>query len=84
MNEKLLDIICCPATHQPLKKADQSILATVNDRVAAGELTNEAGRPVTEKLSEALVTHDGRRLYAIHDGMPALLVDESIVLERSG
>ena len=84
MNEKLLDIICCPVTHQPLKKADRALISALNARVAANEVRNEGGEAVTRNLTEALVTRDGRRLYPVYDGMPALLVDESIVLEQAG
>ncbi len=83
MNEKLLDIVCCPISHQPLRKADRPLLADLNTRIESGTVVNEAGKSVTGILTEALVTRDGRRLYPVHDGLVSLLADESVVLEQS-
>lgn len=81
MNESLRDIICCPLTHQPLRRADSGLLERVNGAIDEGALKDARGRPVAQRLEEALVTRDGARLYPVRDGMPALLASESIVLQ---
>lgn len=80
MNEKLLDIVCCPVSHQDLRKADSGLLATVNAQILAGGIKNQRGNDVQEPLTAGLVTRDGSRLYPVHDGLVALLEAESIVL----
>lgn len=66
MDQALLDILCCPATRQPLRPADEASLA------AAARL----GRP----LREALLREDGMVLYPVRNGIPLLLVEEGISL----
>ena len=81
MNERLLDITCCPATHQPLRKADRPLLDALNARIADGDLVNVAGEPQRTPLQQALVTRDGRRVYPIRDGIVVLLADAAFLLE---
>lgn len=83
MKERLLDITCCPVTHQPLRKADRPLLESLNARVAAGELTNAAGEPGQTPIDQALVTRDGRRVYPVRDGLVVLMADAAYVIEDS-
>ena len=77
MDKKLLSILCCPLSHQSLALARPELLKRVNAAITAGELRNRDGA-VPEPLSEALVTDDGKRLFPVRDGIPALLEGESI------
>ncbi len=79
--EDLLKILVCPETKQPLRQADRSVLEKVNERIARGDLRNRDGQEVTEPIEEALVTLDGAVLYPVRDGIPVLLIGESISLE---
>ena len=81
MKERLLDITCCPVTHQPLHKADRPLLESLNARIAAGELVNAAGEPQRAPLQQALVTRDGQRAYPVNDGLVVLLADAAFLLE---
>ncbi|MEM7610793.1 MAG: Trm112 family protein [Pseudomonadota bacterium] len=81
MNQKLLDIVCCPLTHQPLHKASAPLLGTLNQRIEQGEMHNASGTILDAQLQAALVTEDERRIYPIYDGLVSLLASESIVLE---
>lgn len=81
MNERLLDIVCCPVSHQDLRKADSALLATLNRRIEAGTLLNESGDVPAAPLQAALVTMDGRRVYPVSDGLVALLEAESLVID---
>jgi uncharacterized protein YbaR (Trm112 family) len=60
--------------------ADGQTLAQVNERIRAGELRNRGGDPVERELAEALLREDGKVLYPIDDGIPVMLVEESIEL----
>ena len=79
--EDLLKILVCPESKQPLREADRTILELVNAHIGSGSLRNRDGQPVTEPLQEALVTQDGAVLYPVRDGIPVMLVGESISLE---
>ncbi|MDH5835535.1 Trm112 family protein [Luteimonas kalidii] len=78
MDRKLLDILVCPATRQPLAVLGAPGLAALNAAVAAGTLSRVDGTPQSAPLREALVTHDQRLVYRIDDGIPVLLVEEGI------
>ncbi len=82
MDKKLLSILCCPVTHKGLSLARADLLNSVNAAIDAGTLVNRDGVQVAGKLTEALVTDDGKTLYPINDGMPVLLEGESVVLDQ--
>lgn len=86
MDRKLLDLLVCPRTHQPLALLDARGLQQLNTAIAAGGVQRIDGSAQADALREALVTRDGQTAYRIDDGIPVLLVDEGIavqgVLER--
>jgi uncharacterized protein YbaR (Trm112 family) len=82
MDKKLLSILCCPVTHKGLSVARADLLKSVNSAIAAGKLVNHDGAEMTEALTEALVTDDGKTLYPVNDGIPVLLEGESVVLDQ--
>ncbi len=65
MDASLLDLVCCPETHQSLRFA------------TADELTRLTGMP---PLEAALLREDGRVAYPIRDGIPLLIVEEQLKL----
>lgn len=74
----LLAILVCPETKQPLTVASAELLERVNGKVAAGGLATRDGETVTEHVTEGLLREDGRVLYPIRQGIPIMLIDESI------
>jgi uncharacterized protein YbaR (Trm112 family) len=80
LDSKLLSILCCPETRQPLSLAGEECIALLNNAINAGTLKNVAGEAVTETISEALVTPDGSRVYPVREGIPVLLADEAVLL----
>jgi uncharacterized protein YbaR (Trm112 family) len=81
-DDKLLDIVCCPATHMPLKSMPEATLARLNALIDAGRLRYRDDSPVTEALTEALITDDGRLAYPIRDDIPLLLEDQGILVAQ--
>lgn len=78
MDRKLLDILCCPATRQPLALLDAAGLDALNRAIAAGEAKRADGAAQTAPLREALVSRDRKTVYRVDDGIPVLLVEEGI------
>lgn len=89
MDNKLLDIVCCPLTKLPLQRLDAARLRRLNQAISAGTLRRGAPGlrseavagetvPPEATLVEALVTRDGRLVYPVRDGIPILLAEESI------
>jgi uncharacterized protein len=81
-DHKLLDIVCCPATHMPLKPMPEATLARFNALIEAGRLRHRDDSPVTETLSAALITDDERLAYPIRDDIPLLLEDQGILVAQ--
>ena len=80
MKTDLLNLICCPETHQELTFADEATIARLNDSIAAGIVKNRAGSPVTEKIEGGLIREDRQFLYPIRHDIPVMLVEEAIPL----
>lgn len=78
MDRKLLDILVCPASRQPLALLDKQGLDALNRAIETGGVQRVDGSAQSEPLREALVTRDRKTLYRIDDGIPVLLVDEGI------
>jgi len=82
MDKRLLTILRCPISHKGLSVVKKDKLARINAAIDAGELQNNEGTVVSQHLSEALITDDGKRVYPVDDGIPVLLEDESISMEQ--
>jgi uncharacterized protein YbaR (Trm112 family) len=78
MDRKLLDLLACPATRQPLTLLDSAGLEALNHAIAAGELQRADGSSQRESLREALVTRDRTLAYRVDDGIPVLLAEEGM------
>ncbi len=82
IDQKLLEILACPETKEPVSVADEALLAKINAVIGAGTLQNRAGATVTEKIDGGLMRQDGKYLYPIRDDIPIMLIDEGIPLEN--
>jgi uncharacterized protein len=82
MMEDLLDILCCPETHQGVKLADPALIASINTRIKAGMVKNRGGKIVSEPIDGALVREDRKFLYPIRAKIPVMLIDEGIPLQE--
>lgn len=78
MDRKLLDLLVCPATRQPLALLDKPGLEALNRAIAAGSVKRVDDTVQTETVREALITRDRKTLYRIDDGIPVLLIEEGI------
>lgn len=83
MDRKLLDILVCPATRQPLALLEPAGLEALNHAIRAGAVKRSDGSPQAEVLREALVTRDRRTVYRIDDGIPVLLVEDALATAQA-
>ncbi|MDE2981781.1 MAG: hypothetical protein OXU74_11355 [Gemmatimonadota bacterium] len=82
IDQELLDILVCPENRTPVSMADAGVLDRLNAAIESRAVENLGGDAVTEPVTEALVREDGRILYAIREGIPVMLIDESIDLSK--
>ena len=78
MDRKLLDILVCPATRQPLALLDSAGLQALNAAISAGNIVRADGSTLDKPLREALITADRAHIYRVEDGIPVLLPEEAI------
>ena len=76
--DHLLDILCCPVSHEPLLPLSRGKLAQLNDAIAKGDILTVEHEPVTAPLKEALITRNHKVVYPIEDGIPVLLPESGI------
>jgi uncharacterized protein YbaR (Trm112 family) len=77
----LLNILCCPETHQELALAGLPALEKLNLQIAGGRMKNRGGQIVNSKVDAGLIRADGKYLYPLRHDIPILLVDEAIRLD---
>ncbi len=80
IDDELLEILVCPETRQPLALASADVLEPLNREIEAGRLRNRGGDVIKEPIAEGLLREDGRILYIIDDGIPIMLIDQSVEL----
>ncbi len=78
MDRKLLDLLVCPVTRQPLSLLEGAGLDALNRAIAAGQVIRADGAPQRDRLREALITRDRKTVYRIDDGIPVLLAEDAI------
>jgi uncharacterized protein YbaR (Trm112 family) len=79
---KLLDIICCPVTRQPMQAMPAARLTKLNALIEDQQVRDRADQLVAEVLEQALVTDDGKIAYPVIDGIPVLLEERGISLAQ--
>jgi uncharacterized protein YbaR (Trm112 family) len=78
LDRKLLDVLCCPISKQPVHPLNAEQLQRVNEAIGAGQLRYLDDSAVTEPLAEGLVTDNGARVYRVDDGIPIMLEEKAI------
>lgn len=84
MDRKLLDLLCCPTTRQPLALLEAGGLDALNRAIACGAIKRADDSAQTQALRQALVTRDRKTVYRVDDGIPVLLAEEAIATAQIG
>ncbi len=79
IDAKLVEILRCPVTREPVSLAPKDRLRALNAEIVAGRLRYADGRKVEAPLEAALLTADGARIYPVRDDIPIMLADEAIL-----
>lgn len=83
ISKELVEILACPEDKTPVHLADAGLLEGLNAKIRAGELYTREGELVLDLLEEGLIREDGTVLYPVREGIPIMLVNESISLADS-
>ncbi len=78
IDKRLLDILCCPVSHTPVRPASRTQLDELNRHIATGGVLTVAGTAITASIDDALITIDNKVIYRVDDGIPVMLPDEGI------
>ncbi len=78
VSPELLEILVCPETKQPVAEASAEILTSINQRIQTGDQRNRGGETISQPITEGLLREDGKILYVVDDGIPVMLIEESI------
>lgn len=78
LDKRLLEILCCPVSKQPVQLLSARQLAALNQALGAGGLKYADGTAITAPLQAGLITADGKTVYRIDDGIPVMLADQAI------
>ncbi len=82
IHRKLLEILVCPITKQPVSILDQAHLDKVNQLIAQGKLHTLNGTKLTTPLQQALITQNRNTLYPVNENIPVMLEQQSIPCEQ--
>ncbi len=80
VSQDLLDILVCPESRQPVAPAPEDLIGRLNGEIEAGSLRNRGGAIVETAITEGLLREDGKILCIVDDGIPVMLIEESIEL----
>lgn len=83
MDRKLLDLLVCPSSRQPLALLEPAGLEQLNRAIAEGRVRRKDDSAQSEPLREALITRDRRTVYRVDDGIPVLLIEEGIAYAQA-
>ena len=72
VDKKLLEILCCPVSHQTLSPLPTEKLDKLNHAIGSEQVAYVDVTTVSSKIAEALLTDDGKVIYAVHDGIPVM------------
>ena len=82
MDRKLLDILCCPISKQPLAMVNSAELSALNTAISGGNVRKNDETVQTVLLKQALITRDHKMIYRLEDDIPVLLADEAIATSQ--
>ncbi len=81
LNDELLALLVCPATHQDVIVATPQELELLNVAIREGLVRTVAGNKVHQPVEGALIRADQAVAYRIQDDIPVMLVPEGLAIK---
>ncbi len=78
LDKRLLDILCCPLTKQPVQMLTARQIQVLQQAQAEGSLRLADGSKAETAPQAGLLTRDGKTIYLIDDGIPVMLADQAV------
>ncbi len=82
--QKIKQLAClrCPEDHSELTLASDDVVRKINAAIRSGRIMNLGGRTLREAIDAGLIRARQDVLYPVVHGIPLLLRDEAISLNR--
>ena len=77
-SQETLDMLRCPVTKSNLTVASEEQIASLNAKIAAGEVVNQLGQSVSDPVEGVLINADGNIGCAVRSGIIQMIADEAI------
>jgi uncharacterized protein YbaR (Trm112 family) len=77
MENALLELLCTPESHLPLRLAHADELAKINAMIHQRGLINRSGVLVDQEVEDCLICDQERQGFPVRNGLPVLLASES-------
>jgi uncharacterized protein len=78
IDQKLLEILCCPVSKTPLVMLSKAQLAFLNAKITEQNVVNVDGVGLSGQVQAGLISTDGKIIYRMDDSIPVLLPEEGI------
>ena len=75
-------LIRCPHTKSALTQAEDSLISELNAKISSGNLVNQIGQAVSEKLESGFVNEDQSLILPVRGGIIILIADQAIPLKQ--
>ena len=81
--DNLIELLADPADpEKSLREADKALLDRLNALIAEGRLRDRSGTVLARPLVAALVNESNDCVYPVEDGIPILLIERGIEIEK--
>ena len=82
-SQTTLDMLRCPVSKSDLTVASQEQVASLNAKIAAGEVVNQLGQSVSDPVEGVLINADGNIGCAVRAGIIQMIADEAISIPQT-
>jgi uncharacterized protein YbaR (Trm112 family) len=75
MEARLMELICAPLTHAPVRLVNAQELSVINQSIQSQLIRNRAGELLQSELKACLICDSDRICYPILDDLPVMIPD---------
>ena len=83
LDSNAMALIRCPVTRTPVRRGSPTLLAALNEAIAAKTLINRIGIAVGDPMDDVLVNESGQIALAVRAGIIQLIADEAVEIPES-